>query len=181
MTPTAPPSRKPPPGRRAKPARAPGLGFLTGRLTRQIVWGLASKMTPHGVMPAQFPVLRVLYRLETSTQMELARLCGVEQPSMAATLVRMEKAGLIVRVPDPEDARRRLVRLTPHGEEVLHIMTDAAHDVYDEAVAGLSDAEVDQFLAVCARLSENLERLRYGERSAQELEDRRLAEQDLHH
>ncbi|MGE4335406.1 MAG: MarR family winged helix-turn-helix transcriptional regulator [Pigmentiphaga sp.] len=152
----------PPAGRPTRPVRAPGLGFLTARLTRQIVWRLASKTADYGVMPAQFPVLRMVYRLQISTQAELARLCGIEQPSMAATLNRMEKAELIRRVVDEGDGRRRLVSLTPHGEDMLHRMTRDAHDVYDEAVEGLSESEIEQFLALCVRMTDNLERQRYG-------------------
>lgn len=143
------------------PVRAPGLGFLVGRLTRQIVWNLADKTAGYGVMPAQFPVLRVLYRLEVSTQGELARLCGIEQPSMAATLNRMEKSGLIRRAPDAKDGRRKLVSLTPHGTAMLHRMTHDAHRLYDEAVEGLDDAEVALFLRLTRHMTQNLEQLRY--------------------
>ncbi len=138
--------------------RAPGLGFVVGTLSRRIVWNLAKKTSAHGVMPAQFPVLRCLNELKESTQIELSRVCGIEQSSMAVTLARMEKSGLIVRRADANDARKKLVTLTEHGNAMLHLMTESAHAVYERAVDGLSDAQIQQFLQACAHMTRNLER-----------------------
>lgn len=140
--------------------RAPGLGFVVSTLSRRIVWGLAKKTAAHGVMPAQYPVLRCLNELKVSTQIELSRLCGIEQPSMAVTLNRMEKSGLIERQTDDNDARRKLVTLTPHGDAMLKLMTEQAHTVYEQAIEGLSDEEIQDFLRVCARMTQNLESAR---------------------
>lgn len=139
------------------PVRAPGLGFVVSTLSRRIVWGLAKKTAAHGVMPAQYPVLRCLNELQVSTQIELSRLCGIEQPSMAVTLNRMEKSGLIARKTDDKDARRKFVTLTPHGEAMLQLMTLHAHTVYEQAIEGLSDEEIQSFLRICARMTQNLE------------------------
>lgn len=137
--------------------RAPGLGFVVSTLSRRIVWALAKKTAAHGVMPAQYPVLRCLNELRVSTQSELSRLCGIEQPSMAVTLNRMEKGGLIDRKTDDSDARRKFVTLTAHGEAMLQLMTTHAHTVYEQAIEGLSDAEIQDFLRICAKMTQNLE------------------------
>lgn len=137
--------------------RAPGLGFVVSTLSRRIVWSLANKTAAHGVMPAQYPVLRCLNELKVSTQIELSRLCGIEQPSMAVTLNRMEKSGLIRRETDGNDARRKLVTLTARGDDMLKLMTAQAHTVYEQATQGLSDEEIQAFLRICARMTQNLE------------------------
>ncbi|GAA0518009.1 MarR family transcriptional regulator [Pigmentiphaga sp. GD03639] len=137
--------------------RTQSLGFVVGTLNRRIVWRLAQLTGPHGVMPGQFPVLRCLRDVQVSTQMELARMVGVEQPSMAATLTRMEKNGLIARVSDEQDARRRLVSLTERGKEMLTLMTDSAMEVYKDACEDLTPDEVAEFLRIGAKMIENLE------------------------
>ncbi|VCU68230.1 Transcriptional regulator SlyA [Pigmentiphaga humi] len=137
--------------------RTQSLGFVVGALNRRIVWHLAQLTAPHGVMPGQFPVLRCLRDVKVSTQMELARMVGVEQPSMAATLVRMEKNGLIERISDENDGRRRLVSLTDHGRAMLALMTDAAVEVYREACLGLTDEEVAEFLRIGVKMMANLD------------------------
>lgn len=136
--------------------RTQSLGFVVGTLNRAVVWHLGRLTAPYGVMPGQFPVLRCLRDVRVSTQMELARMVGVEQPSMAATLRRMEKNGLIARVADEQDARRQLVSLTDHGKNMLALMTDAARQVYREACQGLSEDEIGEFLRIGLRMTENL-------------------------
>jgi MarR family transcriptional regulator for hemolysin len=136
--------------------RTQSLGFVVGSLHRIINRHLAQRTAPHGVMPGQFPVLRVLRDVKVSTQMELAKLVGVEQPSMAATLRRMERDGLIQRVTDAQDARRQLVSLTEHGKIMLAVMTESAMTVYRQACEGLSEDEVAEFMRLALRMQENL-------------------------
>jgi len=138
--------------------RAPGLGFVVSTLSRRIIWSLAAKTKMHGVMPAQFPVLRCLNELKESTQIELSRVCGIEQSSMAVTVARMEKRGLIQRRDHDTDARRKLITLTAKGNQMLRMMTDQAHAVYERAVDGLTDEQIQAFLQVCTRMTENLQR-----------------------
>lgn len=146
--------------------RAPGLGFIVSTLSRRIVWSLANKTAAHGVMPAQYPVLRCLNELQVSTQIELSKLCGIEQPSMAVTLNRMEKSGLIKRKTDGNDARRKLVTLTAHGDDMLRLMTEQAHTVYGQATEGLTDGEIKDFLRICTRMTQNLESGRQADEPA---------------
>ena len=138
--------------------RTQSLGFVVASLHRRIVSRLAQLTAPHDVMPGHFPVLRCLRDLEVSTQIELARLTGVEQPSMAATLTRMEKAKLIARTSDDNDGRRKLVALTPHGRDMLTVMTASALSVYREAKTGLTEDEVREFLRIARKMTANLER-----------------------
>ena len=48
----------------------------------------------------------------------VARRLGVKVPSATEQIIRLEKAGLVQRSPDPSDARAVLVRLTDAGDEV---------------------------------------------------------------
>src|SRR5438105_3624157 len=66
-----------------------------------------------GLATGQFPVLMSLKGGKALSQAELARIANVEQPTMAQLLNRMERDGLVERVPDPADKRSRLVMLTP--------------------------------------------------------------------
>jgi hypothetical protein len=48
-------------------------------------------------LPGADPVIAWLMHLEAATQIELSRLIGIEQPTMAHTLHRMERDGTIKR------------------------------------------------------------------------------------
>src|ERR687894_2466440 len=97
-------------------------GHLINYLARLFAGALYRRIGRHGVTRGQFPVLLMLWEQEGATQTQLAERLAVEQPTMANTLKRMERDGLIVRVPDAEDRRQARIYLTPRGralEEVL--------------------------------------------------------------
>jgi DNA-binding MarR family transcriptional regulator len=50
---------------------------------------------------------------------ELARREGVSVPTMSRVLTALDEQGLVVRMPDPQDARGVLVRLSEAGEQRL--------------------------------------------------------------
>lgn len=138
------------------------LGLAVNTLGRNITWSLAQRTARHGVFPGVNPVIAWLMQLSESTQSELSRLVGIEQPTMAVTLKRMERDGLISRSPDPTHGRRATVRLTPKGRKLSQLMTKAAREVEKLAKQGLSAREVDEFFRVANLMTQNLNTERYG-------------------
>jgi DNA-binding MarR family transcriptional regulator len=129
-----------------------GVGFMARAFDRE----LRAAFHPHGVLPGHFPVLLVLYESDGITQAELARAVGVEQPTMAGTLRRMEAVGLVRREPDRGDARRAGVFLTDRARELEEPLTAAARNVNRRAVRGLSAEERALLYAVLERAISNL-------------------------
>jgi DNA-binding MarR family transcriptional regulator len=66
--------------------------------------------------------------LEGSTTAQLAAHAGMTKQSMHETVSHLERHGYLVREPDPQDARGRLVRLTPAGRA---LETDAHTAIAD--------------------------------------------------
>jgi DNA-binding MarR family transcriptional regulator len=95
----------------ARPTLA-NLVAVTGRLFTR---ALHASLERHGVAPGQLAVLQCLWAGDGLTQAELARQVQVEQPTMARTLDRMARDGLIQRVPSKQDRRAFNVRLTTRG------------------------------------------------------------------
>jgi DNA-binding MarR family transcriptional regulator len=131
-------------------------------LGRNIVWSLSRRTARHGALPGTYPIIAWLMQLSDSTQGELSRLIGIEQPTMAVTLRRMERDGLIQRTPDPDHGRRSHIRLTAKGRNLSKVMRAAAHDVEKIAADGLTAAEVEQFFRVAGIMIQNLNVDRYG-------------------
>ncbi|MDE2907416.1 MAG: MarR family transcriptional regulator, partial [Acidobacteriota bacterium] len=94
---------------------------------------------------------------ESLTQKELSRRQQIEEPTAARTLQRMERDGLIRRVEDQQDGRRRRVMLTERGRELCGELVPAALEVNALATHGLSEDEKKRLLSllgyVVARLS----------------------------
>jgi DNA-binding MarR family transcriptional regulator len=137
--------------------RQKSAGYLVNYLARLFARALYRRIAPHGVTRGQFPVLLVLWEREGATQAGLAERLAVEQPTMANTLKRMERDGLIERVPDPNDRRQALINLTPRGRELEEALTASAREANAAALAGLSPEERTQFLALARRVVASLE------------------------
>jgi DNA-binding MarR family transcriptional regulator len=54
-----------------------------------------------------------------TTAVELGRTLGVTKQAAGKTIETLERIGYVQRAPDPEDTRRKLVRLTPYGLDAL--------------------------------------------------------------
>lgn len=132
-------------------------GYVVNYLARLFARALVRRIGAHGVTPGQFPVLLALWEREGTTQAELVERLAVEQPTMANTLRRMERDGLVKRAPDPEDRRQARIHLTPRGRALEADLTASARATNAAALAGLTAAEAAQFLDLAARVVANLE------------------------
>jgi DNA-binding MarR family transcriptional regulator len=74
-----------------------------------------SETTPEG----QIEVLGFLARDGEQSIAALARLRRVRHQTMRVTVAELEAQGLVVRAPDPADARGVLLTLTPAGQAVI--------------------------------------------------------------
>ncbi len=106
--------------------------------------------------PGQFAPLVMLFEQDGLTQAELCRRINVEQPTMANTLERMERDGLIKRKADTVDKRRALVHLTARAREMRDAVMENARAVAGRAVQRLSPADQDDMFRLLARMVENL-------------------------
>lgn len=127
-------------------------GYLANHMARLFEIRLARAIRPLGLMPAQFMCLLELWREDGRTQRELLELLDVEQATLANTLQRMERDGLISRKPDHRDGRAKRIHLTAKARALKQTATEAAQAVNDAALAGLSDGERAELLAAMRRV-----------------------------
>jgi len=137
--------------------RRSSLGYQVNHLARLLAQALRARIAPHGVVPGQFAQLLALYEQDGQSQKELCERVRVEQPTMANTLRRMERDGLIRRLPDPSDGRRAVVMLTERARGLENALVDGARSVNSEATRGISDDEMAAFMATMSRIIRNLE------------------------
>ena len=105
--------------------RLDSLGYQIGLLSRLFDRRLQEVLREQGVAPGQFAPLVMLFEQDGLTQAELCRRINVEQPTMANTLERMERDGLIKRKVDDADRRRALVFLTQKAKEYARTFSKA--------------------------------------------------------
>jgi DNA-binding MarR family transcriptional regulator len=136
--------------------REMSLGYQVNHLARLFERALRLRIAGYKVVPGQFPQLLALYDEDGLTQKQLCDQVKVEQPTMANTLNRMERDGLIHRVRDERDGRQARVMLTERAKNLSEPLLACATEVNDQAIRDLSREELEQLLRLIGRLVENL-------------------------
>ncbi|UDL92653.1 MarR family transcriptional regulator [Mesorhizobium sp. PAMC28654] len=126
-------------------------GFLANHMARLFATGLQQRIRPLGLAPAQFMTLLALWEQDGLTQRELVLRLSVEQATMANTLIRMERDGLIERRSHPEDGRSQSIHLTARAFALREPATQAARSQNEAAMAGFSEDERHLFLDLMRR------------------------------
>ena len=127
-------------------------GYLMNHIARQFAILLSEGLKPLGIAPAQFPILIELWNKDGLSQQELVGRADLKQATIANTLARMERDGLITREPNPEDARSRLIMLTEHARALQSSSTEIAKAINQEALADLSADEQKLFLEMAQKI-----------------------------
>ncbi|MGA4960308.1 MarR family winged helix-turn-helix transcriptional regulator [Streptomyces lavendulocolor] len=133
--------------------------YTVNYAARLLGQAISHRLAALGVTTGQLPTLLALYATDGQTQSELARRTGVEQPTMAVNLRRMERDGLITRTPDPADARRALVHLTDQARAIRHDVQALRAGIDSEALTGFTPEEHTQLANLLDRLAHNLQQL----------------------
>lgn len=135
--------------------REQSAGYLVNWAGRLFVRAIERRLA--GGTAGPMPVFFALADGKTMSQTALARWASVEQPTMANTLNRMERDGLIARTPDPEDRRSALVGLTKVGRQRASEALASAQEVNQLALSGLKATERETFLDSLRKLIAALE------------------------
>ncbi|MBE0693083.1 MAG: winged helix-turn-helix transcriptional regulator [Aquamicrobium sp.] len=127
-------------------------GYMTNWAARLFARAIDRRLKPQGLSSAHMPVMFALGDGRELPQKVLAEAAAIEQPTMAATLSRMERDGLVVRRPDPRDRRAMLFSLTPQARAKAQAVFAAAVEVNAQALSGLMPEERTAFLGMLARV-----------------------------
>lgn len=129
--------------------------YLSGQLAKAFTRSLHSRASELGFSPGQLPVLLELWAEDGLTQKQLLDRVGIEQATMANTLGRMQRDGLVERRPHPSDRRAQLVFLTDRGRLLEEQAVQAAREADDALFKGFRRFERELLLEYMRMAIEN--------------------------
>lgn len=88
------------------------------------------------------------------TQLELARMLGIDKTTLTALLDRLERDGLVVRRADPADRRARIPALTEEGRRAWTAVARTRDDVERALLHDRTDEQMTQVRDLLGRLAE---------------------------
>jgi DNA-binding MarR family transcriptional regulator len=128
--------------------------FMADQLARNRL----SRALPKGMELSHFSVLNHLARTnEEKTPAQLARIFHVTRGAMTNTLNRLEWAGHIHVRPDWDDARRKLIAISPSGRRARETAIAAIAPILSETVREIGQDRVRQALPVIREMRLRLE------------------------
>ncbi|MCZ8133216.1 MAG: MarR family transcriptional regulator [Steroidobacteraceae bacterium] len=96
-------------------------------------------------------------RRDGMTMSELSGAMMVSNGNATGIVARLVEDGLLVRTPDPEDARVTAVRLSPKGRAAFARMAAAHAQWIDEMFTDLTEDEVGELLRLLKKLRLSVE------------------------
>lgn len=121
------------------------IGFRIARLPHLWRSILDRRLAPLGLTQTRWVTLYHLWKLgEGNPQCDLARVIGVEAPSLVRTLGQLEAQGLVERRACDNDRRSKRLYLTPAAMPLLEQIDSVVLEARKEMLAGLSESDLDQ-------------------------------------
>lgn len=114
----------------------------------------------HNIHIGQQSLLFMLKHMGACNQKELAHALHISPATIAISLKRLERSGLVRRVPDQQDLRSNRTDLTPAGIESADYAEDVIDQIIERSVEDFSAAEFDQLISLLSRMAANLRAFR---------------------
>ena len=132
---------------------------LTAALTRleAAVAALRGRLREHlSVSGGDLTVLQFVARAEAADRTvrvkDLSTHLGLTGPAVTGMVDRLERAGHLTRVPNPEDGRSRHIELTPETRQAYTDAMDGTNKHLHDLMASFSDRDRARFVRIIDRV-----------------------------
>ena len=106
--------------------------------------------------PRQGPILWLLLTMQGASQAELTRKLNVSAATVAVSIGRLERLGLVLRERNQRNQRAYRLTLTSEGRKQAETLRMAMQAAYDTAVKGIPETELDPLCALIHTMTDNL-------------------------
>lgn len=134
------------------------LGFLLSETARAWRTELDQRLRPVGLSQSKWTTLVHLARgADKLTQKEIAARIGIEEPTLAGLLDRLERDGWIKRKGALHDRRCKTVHLQKRAHSVLGRIFDTAQELRHELIKQISPNDLQICMSVLSRIRDRAE------------------------
>jgi DNA-binding MarR family transcriptional regulator len=117
------------------------LGFLLAK-AYQRGWSIFKKeLDAFAITPPQFGLLAFLWQQDGMTQAELSEKSQVDRTTTGGLIDRLEKIGIVKRLPHPQDRRAYLITLTRKGKDLESPLTEIASRAMEKFAGALGEQD----------------------------------------
>jgi MarR family transcriptional regulator for hemolysin len=138
-----------------RPGGAP-IGLQLARTSKAVGRAFNDALSQAGGSLPVWLILTTLRGEAHASQHELARAIGIEGPTLTRHLDQLEAAGLVRRVPQPDDRRAVRVEPTDAGNALHARLLEVVIAFNRRLTAGLTREELDELRRTLAALEANV-------------------------
>jgi DNA-binding MarR family transcriptional regulator len=131
------------------------LGYALARAFRAVNRATNRALAGHGLSSEQAHVLLILWVEGSMKVGELQRILSLSSGTLTGALDRMERAGLLRRLPDPDDRRAFRVEPTPFEDAQRRAVLKALEKLEREAFAALNERERKELLRLLVKIDQS--------------------------
>jgi len=131
-----------------------GIGGLLSRVKMKMMESLETELAPFGITAPQFVII-VNLASGVDSASGLCRSVSYDPGAMTRMLDRLQKKGLVRRVPCADDRRVMRLALTEQGNEIYPQLVERAATVLNRRLRGFRKDEVRQLEQLLNRMLQN--------------------------
>jgi len=128
------------------------VGFVLRQAQQRHTTIFAAEMSD-SLTPTQWAALAKLWECGTCSQNHLGRLTAMDAATIKGVINRLTRRGFTTVRPDPRDARRLLVSLTPTGSDLYDRAAPIAALITQKTLEPLDNYERSTLVALLRRLA----------------------------
>lgn len=128
------------------------VGFLLAKAHQSLYARFRDLLAPHGITPPQFALLAFLWQEDGRSQRVLSEKTEIDRTTLSGLLDRLQKQGLVRRLPDPADRRAWQVCLTPAGRVLEGELAPLANRLRRQVSANLGPGEYEELCRLLTKL-----------------------------
>ena len=129
--------------------------FRLRMANKALVKSWERELEPLGLAEAHYYYMRVLLEEDGITQAELSERVSTEPPAVTGVLDKMSELGLVRRVADKTDRRKRRIFLTPKGAALRTPLLEAMEKRNETLLNGIDPDELEIFCRVLDKIVRN--------------------------
>lgn len=136
------------------------LSGQAGLLGELLTAAMEPKLAETGISLGTFELLSAVHASGgKSTQVEVARRLGITPPSLSESVKAATAKKLIEQHADSDDARRKILKLTPTGKKAMYSIVKGVNHAETRMVIGIEESQISVVIEVLSKVNRNLARI----------------------
>lgn len=124
-------------------------------LYRPFINRINLQLEEHGLYSSQWALLRLLTDNDALSYGEIAAAMYIEKPSVTTLVQKLVEMNYL-QVSAGKDKREKIVQVTDFGQQQIKHIQQSLLPMLEQALAGLTDAEIERATHVLAEIRVNL-------------------------